>query len=74
MQDEILSILLETRPESDFGDSVNFVEDGLLDSFDMIVLIVEIEQHFNVVIDGTEVIPENFVSLEAIARLIESSR
>lgn len=74
MKDQILEILQETRPESDFLNSENFVSDSLLDSFDLIVLIGEIEELFKVVIAGTDVVPENFVSLDAIANLIESSR
>lgn len=74
MKDQILQILQETRPESDFLNSENFVSDSLLDSFDLIVLIGEIEGLFKVVIAGTDVVPENFVSLDAIANLIESSR
>jgi acyl carrier protein len=74
MKDTILEILQETRPESNFLTSENFILDSLLDSFDMIVLIAEIEERFEVVIDGAEIVPENFVSLESISRLIESSR
>lgn len=74
MKDEILSILVGARPESDFESSSNFIADGLLDSFDMIVLIGEIEDRFKVVIEGTAIVPENFVSIKAISRLIELSR
>jgi acyl carrier protein len=74
MKDRIVKILQETRPESDFLSSANFIEDALLDSFDMVVLIGELEDEFNVVIDGTDVVPENFVSIDAISRLIDSSR
>ena len=72
--DEILSLLIEVRPESDFASSNNFIADGLLDSFDMVMLIDELEEKFDVKIDGTEIIPENFVSVDAIIQLIESSR
>ena len=74
MMDEILSLLIEVRPESDFASSNNFIADGLLDSFDMVMLIDELEEKFDVKIDGTEIIPENFVSVDAIIQLIESSR
>ena len=74
MNDEILRILQETRPESDFSTSTNFIDDSLLDSFDMIILIDELENAFDVSITGTEVVPENFVSIEAIANLIRQSK
>jgi len=74
MKDEILRILQETRPESDFFASEDFISDSLLDSFDMVILIGELEDEFEVSIDGTQVIPENFISIEAIANLINQSR
>jgi acyl carrier protein len=74
MKDQILTILQDTRPESDFANSENFIAESLLDSFDMVMLIGELEERFNVAIDGTDIVPDNFVSVEAIIRLIESSR
>jgi acyl carrier protein len=74
MKDQILTILQDTRPESDFANSENFIAESLLDSFDMVVLIGELEEQFNISIDGADVVPENFVSVEAIIRLIDSSR
>jgi acyl carrier protein len=74
LKDKILSILIEARPESDFSASSNFITDGLLDSMDMVVLIGEIEEQFEISIEGTSIVPDNFVSLETIIRLIESSR
>jgi len=74
MKANILSILIGTRPESNFESSTNFIEDGLLDSLDMVVIISEIEEQFKVKIDGTDIVPENFCSLEAIMRLIRSAK
>lgn len=73
MKSKILSILNGTRPESDFESSTNFVTDGLLDSLDIMVIIREIEVQFNVVIDGIDIVPENFDSLDSILNLVNSS-
>jgi acyl carrier protein len=73
MKSKILSILNGARPESDFESSTNFVTDGLLDSLDIMVIIREIEVQFNVVIDGIDIVPENFNSLESILNLVNSS-
>ena len=73
MKSKILSILKGARPESDFESSTNFVTDGLLDSLDIMVIIREIEVQFNVVIDGIDIVPENFNSLESILNLVNSS-
>jgi len=74
VKNEILEILRETRPESDFSISDNFINEALLDSFDIVVLVDELENKFGVKIDGAEILPENFVSIDAIIRLIKSSQ
>lgn len=71
--EDILSILKELRPEFDFEDSKDFVEDGLLDSFDIASLISVIEERYFVKIDGLDVVPENFLSIDAIISLIKKS-
>lgn len=73
MEEKILSILKEIRPEFDFEDSENFVEDGYLDSFDIVTLVSELETAFNVVIDGLDVLPENFETVQDICNLVSKS-
>ena len=73
MNNEILAMLDEIRPEFDFTDSEDFVLDGLLDSFDVISLTNMIEEKYNVKIDGTDIVPENYASLEAICALIKKA-
>ena len=69
--EQIYDILEELRPEFDFRESDNFVEDGYLDSFDIISLVSELEERFEIKIDGLDIIPENFESIESIKKLIE---
>lgn len=73
MEEKIYSMLNDVRPEFDFKDSKDFVQDGYLDSFDVVTLISELEDEFEIVVDGMEVVPENFESVAAICRLIERS-
>ena len=68
--DEIMNILKEMRPEFDFSASSDFVEDGLLDSFDIIGLVSTLEEKYDVLIDGLDIVPENFCSVEAIVDLV----
>ena len=74
MKDEIMEMLTELRPEFDFESSEDFIEDGLLDSFDIVSLISMIEEKYDIVVDGLDVVPENFGSVAAIIDLIEKSR
>ena len=67
---EVLTILKKVRPESDFEHSSNFLNEGLLDSFDIVALVLALDSHFNIAIDGVEIVPENFESLDAIQKLL----
>ncbi|MBQ9946775.1 MAG: acyl carrier protein [Oscillospiraceae bacterium] len=70
---DIYEILAEIRPEYDFKDSTDFIEDGMLDSFDIISLIDIISEKYGVSVDGLDIIPENFCSAQAIADLIRKN-
>lgn len=73
MKDRIIKILAELRPEFDFTESNDFIEDGMLDSFDIVSLVSELEEKFGITIDGEDIVPENFSSVEAISSLVERS-
>ncbi|HEX7642372.1 MAG TPA: acyl carrier protein [Noviherbaspirillum sp.] len=67
---KIREVLGEIRPEFDFTQSNNFFEDGMLDSFDLITLVADLDKAYGISIDGTDIVPENFCNLDAIARLL----
>lgn len=71
--EQIYAILEDLRPEFDFRDSENFIEDGYLDSFDIVTLISEIEEKYNISIDGLDIVPDNFENAERIVNLIKKS-
>ncbi len=73
MNDTIKAMLAELRPEFDFDDSEDFVMDGLLDSFDIISLSNMLEEKYSITIDGLDIVPENFASVDAIAALVMKS-
>nr|WP_321244004.1 phosphopantetheine-binding protein [uncultured Psychroserpens sp.] len=71
MKQQIIDILTEARPEFDFQAEANgFIEKGMLDSFDIIVIISEIEEKFDISIDGDQILPENLDSIDAISKLV----
>ena len=70
MKDGILEALKRVNEDVDFESSEDFVEDGLLDSFDIVTLVEELEDEFGIEIGGTDIIPENFVSVKAIEALV----
>lgn len=72
--DKIIEILNGIRPEFDFSQDVNYMEEGYLDSFDIVTLVTELEDNFDITINGEDILPENFSSKEAIAKLVERSK
>ena len=63
-------MLEEIRPEFDFTQSENFIEDGYLDSFDVVSLVSMLDKEHHISIKGTDITPENFASLESIRSLL----
>ena len=70
---DIAEMLIELKPEVNFGESDDFIMDGLLDSFDIISLTSMIEEKYGIAVDGLDIVPENFCSVEAIAELVRKS-
>lgn len=71
--DKIIGILKEIRPEFNFETSEDFIEDGYLDSFDLVTLVSELDSTFGISIDGLDIIPENFISVKAIAEMVKKN-
>ena len=73
MNEKIVEILKEIRPEFEFEGVENFFDEGMLDSFDLMTLVATLDERFAIKIDGTDILPENFANVDAIAALIEKS-
>lgn len=69
--EEILELLKGIRPDVDFENEKELIDEGILDSFDVVSIISEIDDKFGVQIRITELDPENFNSAEAIWNLIQ---
>ena len=68
--DELKDILSEIRPDLDFETEKHLIDDGILDSFDIISIVGEINTEFGVEINVEYLLPENFNSMEAMYELI----
>ena len=66
----LLSILSDLHPDVDYETCNTLIDDKILDSFDIITIISEIEENFDVAIPAEEIIPENFNSAKALYELI----
>ena len=67
---ELMDILEETRPDIDVEKEKALIDDELLDSFDIISIVSEINDAFDISINVNDLLPENFNSVEAILTLI----
>ena len=68
--EELLTILKNMNPEVDFTVEEDLIGEGVLDSLDIVTLVTEINSSFDVQIPPEELIPENFMSANAIWALI----
>ena len=73
MKEKIIAILNDLRPEFSFTEDVDFIEEGLLDSFDIVSLVDELEEGFGIKIQGIDVIPSNFSTVDNIIALLKKS-
>ena len=69
--EELLEILNEINSDIDYENETALIDDGLLDSLDVVALVSELNDHYDIVIGLDDLIPENFNSLEAMLALIE---
>lgn len=69
--DELMSILSGVRPDVAFDKEERLMDDGILDSLDIVMLVGELNEAFDVSISVDELLPENFNSAGAIYALIQ---
>jgi len=70
MKEKILDILNGLRPEYDFSQSANFIDEGMLDSLDVVNLVTDLENAYGILIDGVDILPNNFSSVDSIINLL----
>ena len=70
-QEKLLKILTETCPGVDFQQETALIDDGILESLDIVSFVWEIMDEFEVELNVEDLLPENFNSLEAMLELIE---
>lgn len=68
--DKLMEILKDLRPDVDFENANNLIDGGILDSFDIVSLVGELNDTFDVDIDVEDLLPENFNSPSAMMELV----
>ena len=74
MKKQIIEILSEICPGIDFETETALIDDGLIDSLDIVAVVTELMEAFDVELGVDDLTQENFNSVEAIEELIESKQ
>lgn len=69
--EKLLELLKNIRPDVDFENETSLIDDGVLDSFDVVSIISELDDEFGVQVKINELDPENFNSVESIWNLVQ---
>ena len=69
--DKLLEILNSLRPGVDFASQTRIVDDGILDSMTIARLIGLLEDEYDIVFEVTDLVPENFNSVDAMMKMIK---
>ena len=70
MKEEIMEILTGVRSDVDFENSTKLIDDGILESLDIVAIVGEFNETFDVEISVEDLVPENFNSVDAMVELI----
>ena len=70
IKEQIVDILLDIKPDAE-EDCISLIDDGVLDSFDIISLIGELKDTFDINITAADIIPDNFNSVAALTEMVE---
>ena len=71
MKEQIIEILEDIQPEADYETCQTLIDDHILTSLDVLSLVAELEDEFDVTIPTVKIIPSNFNSVDAIAAMVD---
>lgn len=69
--EELKEILTGIHPEVDYGTETGLIDRRIFDSFDVITLVGELMDTFDIEITAEQMVPENFNSMQDIWNLVE---
>lgn len=69
--EKILEILKSNRPDIDFETATALIDDNILDSFDIVAIVQDLNTEFDISINVDDLVPENFNTAKAIKELVD---
>ncbi len=73
MREKVVRILLQSGMKEKNVESSDFMTEGSLDSLKIMEIIAALEEKFHIVIDGNDIIPENFKNVDTIVAMVEKA-
>ena len=70
MKEKVMEILMDLRPDVDFENERKLIADGILESFDIMSLVAELEDEFDIKIKPKDLVAENFNSADARVEML----
>ena len=69
--EELLRIMSEVRPDIDFETEDKLIDNEMLDSLDIVAIVTDVNDEFDIEINVNDLLPENFDSAKALYELIQ---
>lgn len=69
--EELIELLQDIKDDVDFENCTTLIDDGILDSFDILQIISALNEAYDISIPAAEIIPANFNSAEALLAMVE---
>ena len=74
MRETVLEILTDIRSDVDFENSTKLIDDDILESLDIVAIVGEFNEEFDIEISVEDLTPENFNSVDAMVELITKAQ
>ena len=71
MKEKVVEILSDIRPDVDFETETQLIANGVLESFDILSIVAELSDEFDVTIRPKDLVPENFNSVDAMVEMLK---
>ena len=71
LMDELIQILSDVKDDVDFANCTTLIDDGILNSFDILQIISELNDAYDISIPASEIVPANFNSAKALYEMVK---
>ncbi|MBR4444270.1 MAG: acyl carrier protein [Solobacterium sp.] len=69
--EELMEVLQDVKDDVDFENETRLIDDGILDSFDLLQIIASLNDTFDISIPASEIVPANFNSAKAMYDMVQ---